>query len=175
MNRSWKHVALSTAAALALLAGCDSMKHKDSDAQKMDASGDKTATATLKTAEAASTRPAWGKPTGTVTFTQSGEDKVKVAYDLKGLTPGKHGFHIHDKADLSAPDLSSAGPHFNPTKHKHAGRTPPNATPAISATSRRTARATPREPRPSKGSPSAAARPTTSSASRSSFTRRRTT
>ena len=121
MIRSWKNVALVPAVALALAAGCESMKHKESDAQKMDAGGDKTATATLKTAQAASTRPAWGKPTGTVTFTQSGEDKVKVAYDLKGLTPGKHGFHIHEKADLSAPDLSSAGPHFNPTKHKHAG------------------------------------------------------
>jgi superoxide dismutase, Cu-Zn family len=89
----------------------------------MDASGGaKTAVANVKQAEAATTRPSWGKASGTVTFTQSGDaDKVKVAYDLKGLTPGKHGFHIHEKADLSAPDLSSAGPHFNPTKHKHAG------------------------------------------------------
>jgi Cu-Zn family superoxide dismutase len=124
MIRSWKNIALTaaTVAGLALAAGCDSMKHKDSDSKKMDTSGgDKSAVANLKTAEAATTRPAWGKPTGTVTFTQSGEDKVKVAYDLKGLTPGKHGFHIHDKGDVSAPDLSSAGPHFNPSKHKHAG------------------------------------------------------
>jgi Cu-Zn family superoxide dismutase len=124
MHRSWKKLVLPAAVALALVSGggCESMK-KDGDAKKMDASGEKTAVATLKTAPAASTQPSWGKPTGTVTFTQVGDNKVKAAYDLKGLTPGKHGFHIHEKSDLSAPDYSSAGPHFNPTKHKHHGTT----------------------------------------------------
>ena len=126
MNRSLNQIAVSSViVALALLAGCNNnTKHEDNaSSQKMDASsgGDKTAVANLKTAGAASTRPSWGTPTGTVTFTQTGDEKVKVAYDIKGLTPGKHGFHIHEKSDLSAPDLSSAGPHFNPTKHKHAG------------------------------------------------------
>jgi Cu-Zn family superoxide dismutase len=101
---------------------------KDSDAKKMDNApgGEKTAVARLETAKAASTQPSWGKPTGTVTFTQVGDNKVKAAYDLKGLAPGKHGFHIHEKGDLSAADFSSAGPHFNPTKHKHEGTTGEN-------------------------------------------------
>jgi Cu-Zn family superoxide dismutase len=121
MHRSLTKLALSAAVALALIAGCES-SGKDDSAKMDTTSGDKkTAVANLKTAPAASTQPSWGKPTGTVTFTQAGEDKVKVAYDIKGLTPGKHGFHIHEKADLSAADYSSAGPHFNPTKHKHAG------------------------------------------------------
>ena len=130
MHRTITRLALPTAVALALIAGgCESSGQDDSSsssAQKMDTSGEKkaTAVATLKTAPAASTQPAWGKPTGTVTFTPAGDDKVKVAYDLKGLTPGTHGFHIHEKGDLSAADFSSAGPHFNPTKHKHSG---PNA------------------------------------------------
>jgi Cu-Zn family superoxide dismutase len=120
MHRSLTKVALSAAVGLALIAGCES-SGKD-DPAKMDTSGDKkTAVANLKTAPAASTQPSWGKPTGTVKFTQTGEDKVKVAYDITGLTPGTHGFHIHEKGDLSAADFSSAGPHFNPTKHKHAG------------------------------------------------------
>jgi superoxide dismutase, Cu-Zn family len=125
INRIVLPAAAAAAAALALaVAGCESSGKDDwssSSAQKMDTDGKAAAVANLKTAPAASTQPKWGKPTGTVTFTQAGDDKVKVAYDLKGLTPGTHGFHIHEKGDLSAADFSSAGPHFNPTKHKHAG------------------------------------------------------
>ena len=55
---------------------------------------------------------------GTVTFTKSG-DEVKVVADITGLKPGKHGFHIHEFGDCSAPDAASAGGHFNPTHHQH--------------------------------------------------------
>jgi Cu-Zn family superoxide dismutase len=58
--------------------------------------------------------------TGTVTFTKVG-DEVQVVADIQGLKPGKHGFHIHDKGDCSAPDAASAGPHFNPTMKHHGG------------------------------------------------------
>jgi superoxide dismutase, Cu-Zn family len=56
--------------------------------------------------------------TGTVTFTKTG-DTVQVVADITGLTPGKHGFHIHEFGDCSAADASSAGGHFNPTKKPH--------------------------------------------------------
>ncbi len=56
---------------------------------------------------------------GVVTFTKSG-DEVKVVADLTGLTPGKHGFHIHEYGDCSSPDGKSAGGHFNPTNDPHA-------------------------------------------------------
>lgn len=56
--------------------------------------------------------------TGTVTFTSSG-DGVRVVADISGLKPGKHGFHVHEFGDCSAPDATSAGSHFNPTKHQH--------------------------------------------------------
>jgi Cu-Zn family superoxide dismutase len=55
---------------------------------------------------------------GTVTFTQQG-DQVMVTAKLSGLTPGGHGFHIHEKGDCSAPDGTSAGAHFNPSAKKH--------------------------------------------------------
>ena len=55
---------------------------------------------------------------GTVTFTQVA-DGVRVVADVQGLSPGKHGFHIHEKGDCSAPDGSSAGGHFNPTGMPH--------------------------------------------------------
>src|SRR5436305_9184317 len=58
--------------------------------------------------------------TGTVTFTKVG-DEVQVVADIQGLKPGKHGFHIHEKGDCSAPDASSAGAHFNPAMKHHGG------------------------------------------------------
>jgi Cu-Zn family superoxide dismutase len=56
--------------------------------------------------------------TGTVGFTQHG-DKLLVEADISGLTPGEHGFHIHEKGDCSAPDGTSAGGHFNPNAQAH--------------------------------------------------------
>jgi Cu-Zn family superoxide dismutase len=44
---------------------------------------------------------------------------VRIVAGLTGLAPGKHGFHIHEKGDCSAPDASSAGAHFNPENKKH--------------------------------------------------------
>jgi Cu-Zn family superoxide dismutase len=55
---------------------------------------------------------------GTVTFTTMG-DAVQVVADVTGLTPGKHGFHIHEFGDCSAADAMSAGGHFNPTHKPH--------------------------------------------------------
>jgi Cu-Zn family superoxide dismutase len=49
-------------------------------------------------------------------------DGVKISGRIKGLTPGKHGFHIHEKGDCSSPDASSAGEHYNPHDHPHASR-----------------------------------------------------
>jgi superoxide dismutase, Cu-Zn family len=55
---------------------------------------------------------------GTVTFTQKG-DMVAVEAKVSGLTPGGHGFHIHEKGDCSSGDGMSAGGHFNPTAKPH--------------------------------------------------------
>jgi Cu-Zn family superoxide dismutase len=46
---------------------------------------------------------------------------MKIVADLIGLTPGKHGFHIHEFGDCSSPDGKSAGGHFNPDNNPHAG------------------------------------------------------
>ncbi|HEX7273944.1 MAG TPA: superoxide dismutase family protein [Casimicrobiaceae bacterium] len=55
---------------------------------------------------------------GSVTFAQKG-DKVTVTAKISGLSPGGHGFHIHEKGDCRAPDGMSAGGHFNPTGKAH--------------------------------------------------------
>ncbi len=44
---------------------------------------------------------------------------MKVVADVTGLTPGKHGFHVHEFGDCSSPDGNSAGGHFNPTHKQH--------------------------------------------------------
>ena len=56
--------------------------------------------------------------TGTVRFTQAG-DRVHVEANVSGLSPGGHGFHVHEKGDCSADDGMSAGGHFNPTAKPH--------------------------------------------------------
>lgn len=55
---------------------------------------------------------------GTVSFVQR-NGEILVDARVKGLTPGLHGFHIHETGDCSAPDASSAGGHFNPTRVAH--------------------------------------------------------
>jgi len=75
------------------------------------AAGSLTAMCTLSPASGSQVK-------GWVKFTQS-KGYVLIEGDVTGLTTGKHGFHIHDKGDCSAPDATSAGGHFNPTAQKH--------------------------------------------------------
>lgn len=58
--------------------------------------------------------------TGVVTFEQKDDKTCTISYEVKGLAPGKHGFHVHEKADFSN-GCDSAGPHFNPFKKQHGG------------------------------------------------------
>jgi Cu-Zn family superoxide dismutase len=76
------------------------------------------AAAAVKSATATIAAASESKVAGTVTFTVSGET-IKVEAKLTGLTPGDHGFHVHEKGDCSAPDAKSAGGHFNPGSVDH--------------------------------------------------------
>ena len=79
------------------------------------------AVATLAPAASAATRPADQHVTGTVAFTQDG-DHVTFVADVDGLAPNTiHGFHVHEKGDLSDPGLLKAGGHYNPTHQPHGG------------------------------------------------------
>lgn len=55
---------------------------------------------------------------GIVSFAQT-DKGVRVVADVEGLTPGEHGFHIHQYGDCSAPDGTSAGGHYNPEDKPH--------------------------------------------------------
>jgi superoxide dismutase, Cu-Zn family len=57
---------------------------------------------------------------GLVVFTQK-DGYVEITGEVKGLTPGKHGFHIHEFGDCSESDFMCAGGHFNPTGKHHGG------------------------------------------------------
>ena len=59
---------------------------------------------------------------GVVKFEQT-DAGCKITWELLGLTPGKHGFHIHEFGDMSSPDGMATGGHFNPDMHKHGGPT----------------------------------------------------
>lgn len=56
---------------------------------------------------------------GVLTLTQVDADSQLIIMGrISGLEPGKHGFHIHDKADLSD-NCKAAGGHYNPHDKKH--------------------------------------------------------
>jgi Cu-Zn family superoxide dismutase len=57
---------------------------------------------------------------GKVTFAAKG-GKVEITGEISGLTPGLHGFHVHEFGDLSSDDGMSTGAHFNPEGKKHGG------------------------------------------------------
>jgi Cu-Zn family superoxide dismutase len=49
---------------------------------------------------------------------------VKITGQITGLTPGEHGFHIHQNAVCQGPTFESAGGHFNPTQKMHGQMNP---------------------------------------------------
>lgn len=62
------------------------------------------------------------KITGQVNFKKIAPAGVEVKINISGVAPGKHGFHIHQYGDCSAPDGTSAGGHFAVGDHPHAHR-----------------------------------------------------
>ncbi|MCR9163578.1 MAG: superoxide dismutase family protein [Nannocystaceae bacterium] len=59
---------------------------------------------------------------GTIRFVPAA-GAVDVVVELSGLSPGPHGFHIHETGDCSADDFTSAGGHFNPHATPHGAPT----------------------------------------------------
>jgi superoxide dismutase, Cu-Zn family len=59
-----------------------------------------------------------GDSLGKINLTEQSSG-VKVQVNLKGLKPGVHAIHIHEKAKCKAPDFKSAGNHFNPEQKEH--------------------------------------------------------
>lgn len=59
-----------------------------------------------------------GDEIGEVTVTE-GKNGVIIQIEAEKLSPGMHGFHIHEKGECTPPNFESAGGHFNPTDKEH--------------------------------------------------------
>jgi superoxide dismutase, Cu-Zn family len=58
------------------------------------------------------------KVSGVITFTKEG-DAIHITGKITGLTPGEHGFHVHEFGDLNSDDGMATGGHFDSDKHMH--------------------------------------------------------
>ena len=91
----------------------ESMEGMDNEANAMkDEMMGKTLTVTMSPKSGSTVE-------GTVTFEQM-DGAVQMRAEFSGLTPeGEHAIHIHENADCSADDGTSAGGHWNPTDEPH--------------------------------------------------------
>lgn len=88
---------------------------------KMDNMESETDTAE-QTAMAVLSGASGSEVSGTATFTQTAEGKVKLVLSVNNLSTGKHAVHLHENGDCSAEDASSAGGHWNPEGEEHGKR-----------------------------------------------------
>lgn len=82
-----------------VMGGCATMQY-----------GSPQATAELKNAK--------GEVVGTAGFWEDANG-VRIAAHVKGVPPGKHGFHIHAVGKCDPPGFTTAAGHFNPGGKKH--------------------------------------------------------
>lgn len=57
-------------------------------------------------------RPTQGNDVGGVVTFEETKDGVRVNARVSGLSSGEHAYHVHVYGDCSAPDATSAGPHY---------------------------------------------------------------
>lgn len=86
----------------------------------VDGADDKAPESTVKKAVCVILPLGDSKVEGAVTFTQQ-DGFIVIDAELTGLTPGLHGFHVHEFGDCTMVDGTCAGGHFNPTNMPHGG------------------------------------------------------
>jgi Cu-Zn family superoxide dismutase len=67
-----------------------------------------------------------GTVIGTVRLVEDATGRVHVNVHVDGLTPGRHGIHIH-AVGACEPTFAAAGPHFNPGARQHGLANPAGA------------------------------------------------
>jgi Cu-Zn family superoxide dismutase len=58
---------------------------------------------------------------GFVELKELSSNRLEISGLIENLSPGEHGFHVHEIGDCSAADASSAGGHFGHSHEKHGG------------------------------------------------------
>lgn len=82
------------------------------------AGSDFSGVSNLGAAIAILTDPTGTKAHGLIRFVQATESRIIIDGSITGLTPGEHGFHIHEFGDLSN-GCTSTGAHYNPENKDH--------------------------------------------------------
>ncbi|PSL50876.1 Cu-Zn family superoxide dismutase [Salsuginibacillus halophilus] len=114
MQFRWKAVGMCL---LITLAACQPRAEEplDHELQPVQSAADSSARAEMTLAS--------GEDAGTVSFLRNKEGLTVVTGHLHDVTPGFHGFHIHENAicEPEAPDgpFTSAGGHYNPENTDH--------------------------------------------------------
>ena len=112
---------LFTATLILAFVGCkDGKKDADatSDSTEMDSSSDQAMKEAPKTISVIMESKSDSGVQGEAFFKEE-NGVVRMEAKFTGMKPGKHAIHLHEKADCSAADGSSAGGHWNPTHEKH--------------------------------------------------------
>jgi superoxide dismutase, Cu-Zn family len=71
-------------------------------------------------------RNAQGQSVGSAVFRED-DGRVRIVVQAGGLTPGRHGIHVHAVGRCDPPTFESAGDHFNPLGRKHGLENPEGA------------------------------------------------
>jgi Cu-Zn family superoxide dismutase len=67
-----------------------------------------------------------GERVGTAILTEQA-GHVRLIVEVEGLTPGKHGIHIHAAGKCEPPAFTTAGGHYNPLGARHGLEAPDGA------------------------------------------------
>jgi Cu-Zn family superoxide dismutase len=65
-----------------------------------------------------------GASIGSAKLSETKKKGVEIKLDVKGLSPGKHGMHLHETGKCEGPDFKSAGGHLNPDGKEHGLKNP---------------------------------------------------
>lgn len=115
---------ISLATSALLFISCSESNHQHDDLNEDTANESALVQTTETNIESALVilYPTEGNETnGQVTFTKMEDGRIKVNAEVYNLSPGKHGFHVHEFGDCSSPDGKSAGGHFFTEHDNHGG------------------------------------------------------